>query len=550
VAQKLLEEAGVPVLVCEGYRCLCAQLGEDALFATVTEEALRGADLGPVARYVRGQPVWSSLPFIILTRHGGGPERNPEAARLSNLLQNVTFLERPFHGTTFVSVAQSAMRHRLRQFEARENDRTLRQSEEALRHLNETLEDRVAARTAELEQAHALVLAEIAQREQAEEELRQAQKMEVLGKFTGGVAHDFNNLLTIILGNLEQIGRQLPPEHQLHRNVAAAVRGALRAALLTERLLAFSRRQPLAPEVVVVNRLVAGMSDLLQRTLGEAIAIETVLAGGLWPTFVDGSQLENALINLAVNARDAMPNGGKLTIETANCYLDEAYAATQEDVRSGQYVGIFVSDTGTGMPEEVLAKAFEPFFTTKEIGQGTGLGLSQVYGFIKQSGGHVKIYSEIGQGTTVKLYLPRHVGTDETGRESASSSAPPRGQGGETVLIVEDDPDVRAYTADMVGELGYRTLVAPHGDTALSLLADNPTVTLLFTDVGLPGPINGRQLAEEARRRWPSLKVLYTTGYARNAIVHQGRLDPGVEVVFKPFTYSELASKIRRVLDS
>jgi CheY-like chemotaxis protein len=301
------------------------------------------------------------------------------------------------------------------------------------------------------------------------------------------------------------------------------------------------------PEILSVNKLVAGISDLVRRTLGEAIQIEAVLAGGLWPTLSDGNQLENALINLAINARDAMPEGGKLTIETANTHLDEAYARMHDEVQPGQYVGIFVTDTGIGMAPETVAQAFEPFFTTKEIGRGTGLGLSQVFGFIKQSGGHAKIYSEVGEGTTVKLYLPRYRRAGNVGDEILVTHEVPQGRS-ELVLVVEDDPDVRDYTVEMVGDLGYSVLSAPDGASALRLLDSHREVSLLFTDVGLPGGMNGRQLAEQALRRHPQLKVLYTTGYARNAIVHQGRLDPGVEVVFKPFTYSDLATKIRQML--
>jgi PAS domain S-box-containing protein len=394
----------------------------------------------------------------------------------------------------------------------------------------------------------AKVTRDITEKKAFEDQIRQAQKMEAIGQLTGGVAHDFNNLLTVIMGNLEHLERLTPPVQPTHRLIAAALRGASRAALLTERLLAFSRRQPLAPEVLSVNKLVAGMSDLLRRTIGEAVFVETVLAGGLWPTFADGNQLENAIINLAINARDAMPEGGKLTIETANSHLDEAYARMHDEVEPGQYVGIFVTDTGVGMSAEVVSKAFEPFFTTKEIGQGTGLGLSQVYGFIKQSGGHVKIYSEIGQGTSVKLYLPRHRGMEQAVDERNETRELPRGNS-ELVLVVEDDPDVRDYTVEMVSDLGYTVLSAGEGASALRLLDSHHEVSLLFTDVGLPGGMNGRQLAEQALRRNPRLKVLYTTGYARNAIVHQGRLDPGVEVIFKPFTYSDLATKLRRVLD-
>jgi PAS domain S-box-containing protein len=389
---------------------------------------------------------------------------------------------------------------------------------------------------------------DITEKKAFEDQLRQAQKMEAIGHLTGGVAHDFNNLLTVIMGNLEHLDRILPPAQPSQRIIAAALRGASRAAILTHRLLAFSRRQPLSPQVLSVNKLVAGMSDLMHRTLGEAIFIETVLAGGLWPTLADSNQLENALINLAINARDAMPDGGKLTIETANTHLDDAYARMHDEVQPGQYVGIFVTDTGIGMSTETAAQAFDPFFTTKEIGQGTGLGLSQVYGFIKQSGGHVKIYSEVGDGTTVKLYLPRHRGAEDLTDDRQEAQRVPQGRS-ELVLVVEDDPDVRDYTVEMVGDLGYSVLSAPDGASALRLLDSNREVSLLFTDVGLPGGMNGRQLADQARRRRPRLKVLYTTGYARNAIVHQGRLDPGVEVIFKPFTYSDLATRIRRVLD-
>jgi CheY-like chemotaxis protein len=312
----------------------------------------------------------------------------------------------------------------------------------------------------------------------------------------------------------------------------------------------FARRQPLAPEMVSPNKLVTGMSDLLRRALGEAVAIETVLAGGLWNVFADANQLENALINLAVNARDAMPNGGKLTIETANCYLDDAYCSLHADLSPGQYVGLFVTDTGSGMPEDVVEKAFEPFFTTKGTGQGTGLGLSQVYGFVKQSGGHVKIYSEMGQGTCVKLYLPRHHGAGAVLDTVSEPSLPPRARQGETVLVVEDDPDVRTYTVEMVDDLGYQVVCAADGLSALQVLEAHPELRLLFTDVGLPGGMNGRQLADEAILRRPGIKVLFTTGYARNAIVHHGRLDPGVEVIFKPFTYSDLAAKLRKAFES
>ena len=394
---------------------------------------------------------------------------------------------------------------------------------------------------------------EITERRLAEEAQRQAQKMESIGHLTGGVAHDFNNLLTIIVGSLDMLKRQLrdpdPKPGVLTRSAESALRGAQRAASLTQRLLAFSRQQPLNPKPVDLGRLVTGMSDLLQRTIGEQIAIETVLAAGLWRTSIDANQLEIAIINLAVNARDAMPEGGKLTIETANVQLDEAYAKTQAEVVPGQYVMLAVSDAGTGMSAETLNKAFEPFFTTKDVGHGTGLGLSQVYGFVKQSGGHLKLYSELGSGTSVKMYLPR-LHAEQQLPESETADGIVHGHEGETILAVEDDPDVRVHTVAVLRELGYQVIEAGDGQRALELLETYPQVDLLFTDVGLPGGMNGRQLAEKALARRPALKVLYTTGYARNAIVHDGRLDPGVQLITKPFSFEALSGKLREILDA
>ena len=396
----------------------------------------------------------------------------------------------------------------------------------------------------------AKVTRDMTEKRAAEEQLRQAQKMEAIGQLTGGVAHDFNNLLTVISGNLESLQRRLSERGDAHllRLVNSAALASSRAAMLTHQLLAFSRRQPLQPTSVSVNTLIAGLSDLIRRTVPESIRIETVLAGGVWSILVDANQLENCLINLAVNARDAMPDGGRLTIEAANVLLDEDYAVGA-DVPPGQYVGIFVSDNGVGMPGDVLTKAFEPFFTTKDVGQGTGLGLSQVYGFVKQSGGHVKIYSEVGGGTTVKIYLPRYVASESVTDGPDAPVTVPRGAG-ETILVVEDEPDVRSYAMDSLQELGYRVLDAQDGFQALRMLDAHREVVLLLTDVGLPGGVNGRQLADEARRRRGALKVLFTSGYARNAIVHHGRLDSGVEFITKPFTYAGLAAKVRQVLDA
>ena len=401
----------------------------------------------------------------------------------------------------------------------------------------------------------AKVTRDLTERRANEEQLRQSQKMEGVGQLTGGVAHDFNNLLTVIIGNLDALQRHLrdSPTDPIRLRHAAdnAMRGARRAEGLTQRLLAFSRQQPLDPKPVDVGRLISGMSDLLRRTLGEHVAIETALAGGLWLAHIDPNQLEVAIINLAVNARDAMPDGGRLTIETANVLLDEVYAAGQVEVLPGQYVLVAVSDTGIGMTPEVVTKAFDPFFTTKEIGHGTGLGLSQVYGFAKQSRGHVKIYSELGQGTTVKLYLPRwHAQAGATADKEEEAPQLARGSANETILLVEDDADVRRYSCDALRELGYRVLEAETGAAALQLLDHHPEINLLFTDVGLPGGMNGRQLADAARARRGDLKILFTSGYARNAIVHGGRLDPGVELLVKPFTQAALATRLRNILDA
>jgi signal transduction histidine kinase/ActR/RegA family two-component response regulator len=405
---------------------------------------------------------------------------------------------------------------------------------------------------------------QIAERDHAEEQLRisearlrQIQKMETIGQLTGGVAHDFNNLLTVMLGGLDSIERQIvqipdsPPIDAIRRSAAMATKAVERAATLTHRLLAFSRRQPLEPKPIDANRLVADMSELLRRTLGETIDLETVLAGGLWSVTADPNQLENSLLNLAVNARDAMPEGGKLTIETGNTYLDEAYVAKLvEPLPAGQYVMIAVSDTGAGMDSVTLDRAFEPFFTTKDIGRGTGLGLSQVYGFVLQSQGYVRIYSEPGQGTVVKLYLPRRIGADDAPDTAADRHESAVSGEGESVLVVEDHEDLRAYSAGAAREMGYRVFEAADAKAALAILDSDVPIDLLFTDVVLPGGMNGRQLADAAAKSRPDLKVLFTTGYTRNAIVHNGQLDPGIQLLGKPFTYSDLAAKLRAVLDT
>ena len=410
--------------------------------------------------------------------------------------------------------------------------RSAEQAREELAELNRALERRVTN--------------EVTSRLQAEEALRQAQKMEAVGQLTGGIAHDFNNMLAGVIGALNLIQRRLDRgDLDVGKFIEGGLDSAYRAASLTQRLLQFSRQSPLEPVSLDINKLCQGMTELLARTLGETIHVETVLSAGLWNAKADPVQLENVILNLAVNARDAMADGGHLTIETSNAYVDEIYA-TQNHMPEGQYVLVAVTDTGHGMSPEVLAKVFDPFFTTKPVGKGTGLGMSQVYGFAKQSGGHVKIYSEVGHGTTVKLYLPRQTG-------GTSAAIPPRVQeapngGSETVLVVEDDERVRSFATEALRELGYRVLVASEGATALEVLRTDLDIVLLFTDVVMPG-MTGRQLADQAVAHNPRLKVLYTTGYTRNAIVHNGMVDAGTNYLQKPYSLTDLARKVRVVLD-
>ncbi len=397
---------------------------------------------------------------------------------------------------------------------------------------------------------------DVSERRRLEEQLRQAQKMEALGQLTGGVAHDFNNMLTLMLGGLDTIDRQLvhlpaaPAKARIERAKDMALQGVQRARALTGRLLAFSRRQALAPQAVDVNALVGGIGDLLQRTLGQPISLKTILPNPIWNAYVDPNQLESALVNLALNARDAMPRGGRLIIETADRRLDANEAASfAERVEPGEYVTITVMDTGVGMDAETLARAFDPFFTTKEVGKGTGLGLSQVYGFCHQSGGHVQIESEPGRGTTVRMFLPRQA-APSSGLAERNRAELDRPGGRESILLVEDDDSVRAYAMEALRELGYRVAEASSGKAALTVLDGAPKLDLLLTDVVMPGDYNGRELAEEALKRRPGLRVLYMTGYSRDAIMQDGRLDPGAHLLGKPFSMEELAAKVRSGLDA
>ena len=403
----------------------------------------------------------------------------------------------------------------------------------------------------ELAEANARLVAEIAEREKVEDALRQSQKMEAVGQLTGGLAHDFNNLLTGISGSLEMLKIRVAQGRSadIDRYVNAAQGAARRAAALTHRLLAFSRRQTLDPRSTDVNTLVVGMEDLIRRTVGPSVTIEVVGSPGLWPALVDPFQLENALLNLCINARDAMPDGGQITIETANRWLDDR-AAKERDLSPGQYLSLCVTDTGTGMPPEVIAKAFDPFFTTKPIGQGTGLGLSMIYGFARQSGGQVRIYSEVGQGTTMCIYLPRHYGPAEQIGDAPAKVTRPQAEQSETVLVVDDEPTVRMLVTEILEDLGYTAIEAADSAIGLKILQTDVRIDLLVTDVGLPGGMNGRQMADAGRSTRPDLKVLFITGYAENAVVGHGHLDPGMQVLTKPFAVDVIAARIKDMIGS
>jgi signal transduction histidine kinase len=441
------------------------------------------------------------------------------------------------HETALLGIAGHAATaiDNARLFQAAERELAQRRKAETdLQALNGTLEQRVSE--------------EIAERLKAEEQLRQAQKMEAVGQLTGGIAHDFNNMLAVVIGGLNLAQRRISKgDVDVGRFIHGAMDGARRAAELTQRLLAFSRQQPLEPKPLGINVMVSGMREILDRTLGETVSIETVLASGLWQVEVDSAQLESSLLNLAVNARDAMPRGGKLTIETANAFVDERYAK-EYSLTPGHFVLLAVSDTGTGMAPDVIAKAFDPFYTTKGVGKGTGLGLSQVYGFVRQSGGNVKIYSEIGVGTSVKIYLPRYFGKTVTAQRQDLDTPIVTGHSAEVVMVVEDDDRVRSMSVEALRELGYTVIEAARPSEAIRMFDSGQSVHLLFTDVVMP-EMSGRLLVDRLLTIKPDLRVLFTTGYTRNAIVHNGVLDAGTNLLAKPFSIEDLATKVRSILD-
>ena len=528
IAARILAAAGFAAEPTRDLHSLCDEVVAGAGLAIIADEAVQTADLRQLADFVSHQPPWSDFPIVILTQRGGGPERNPLAARLAEAFGNVTFLERPFHPMTLASVVRTAIRGRRRQYEARSRL-------EELGSLAATLEERVAM--------------EISARTQAEESLRQSQKMEAVGQLTGGIAHDFNNLLAAIGGSLEMIqSRMARGRTDVERYLVAGQNAVKRAAALTHRLLAFSRRQTLDPRPTSLNRLIAGMEELIRRTVGPAVQMEVIGAGGLWPTLVDPNQLENALLNLCINARDAMPDGGRLTIETANIWIDQP-SAQKLQLAPGQYISLRVTDTGTGMTPAVIAHAFEPFYTTKPFGQGTGLGLSMIYGFARQSGGQIHISSELGKGTTMCLYLPKH---DRNAEEDDCFAPPSKDRpisDGEVVLVIDDEPTIRMLISDVLEEHGYAVVEASDGPSGMRILQSGSRIDLLITDVGLPNGMNGRQVADAARQLRPELKVLFITGYAQNAVIGNHRLDKGMQVIAKPFEMDVLARRIREIVE-
>ena len=532
IALMLLREAGFDGVVCAGLVELCRELEQGAGLLLISAEALLGVDLDPLLGLIEQQPAWSDLPIVLLTHHGG-PEQNP-ASRFGPQLGNVTFLERPFHPETLISLVTTALRGRRRQYEARDRLIDLSQSELRLQNTLETLEQQVEERTAQLRHN--------------EEVLRQSQKMEAVGQLTGGIAHDFNNMLTGIIGSLELLRRRLARgrTEDLDSLIDLGVTSANRAAGLTHRLLAFSRRQSLDSKPVEMNNLVISMGELLQRSINESIHLEMQLSEHLWVAEADPNQLESALLNLVINARDAMPDGGKLVVRTANQQLDARFTEAHSNLKPGDYVVLSVTDNGCGMPQSTISRAFDPFFTTKPIGQGTGLGLSMIYGFSKQSRGHVAIQSEVDQGTTVSLFLPRF-GGDLPRDNPVDRQHPLFAQNGETVLIVEDDPAVRVLVSTVLSELGYAFVEAGDAAAALPVLDSGQRIDLMISDVGLPG-MNGRQLAEIGRQYRPGLKVLFITGYAEHAAVRGGFLDPGMQMITKPFTFDLLTAKVREMI--
>ncbi len=653
IAASILKEARLPVWVCAGLTDLVAALREGAGVGLLAEEALHGLDWTELAEWLADQPAWSDFPFIVLSHRGGGLERNPSAGRLMKALGNVTFLERPFHPTTLVSVVRTALRGRLRQYEARERIEEIHEAEARFRTMVESipqlawmahpdgeifwfnqrwydytgmraeelgqhdmrqihdpeirprvlerwrrsldtgerfemvfplrsatgeyraflsqavplrddagrvvrwfgtntdvteqqqmealLEQRVQERTSELASANRQLAAQIAERERVQSALRQSQRLEAVGQLTSGVAHDFNNLLTVVLGNVRQLQRG-SVDSATARRLDMIGQAAERGAKLTAQMLAFSRRQKLEPRAVDLNETVRSMRDLLQSTLGGGVRIVLEQEPNLWTAMIDPTQIELVILNLAINARDAMDGGGKLTVKTGNVTLGAP--EQPEEPAAGDYVMLSVADTGAGMSDEVRSRVFEPFFTTKDVGKGSGLGLSQVFGLAKQSGGGVRIDTKVGEGTSVCVFLPRtRVGVEEA--QSPSVNAPPRADTEVLILVVDDDSAVREVTASILGELGYRVIEAGSGGAALDLLDRNPDIRLVLLDFAMPG-MNGAEVSREILARRPEMPILFATGYADAAALAAADDD---QVLQKPFEEDELAYRVARCLE-
>jgi signal transduction histidine kinase/ActR/RegA family two-component response regulator len=530
VAKEILRDAKLHSDICLDIEELLQELSRGAEVAVITEEALRG-DIRRLAAWVSSQPPWSDFPFVLLTEHGGGLERNPAAARLVRTLGNVSFLERPFHPTTLISVVQAGLRGRQRQYECR--------------RLNEELESRVAERTGELATANRQLINQIRERESVEATLRQMQRLEAIGQLTSGVAHDFNNLLTVILGNISFVEKGLAGagmDGKLMQRLTYMRLAAERGAKLTDQLLSFSRRQRLDPRPLDLNETVVNMGDLLKSTMGGTTRIETILARDLWTAMVDPTQLELAVLNLAINARDAMQVGGSLTVETGNSVVGPPLRP--EEPPPGEYVTVCVRDTGSGMSEEIRSRVFEPFFTTKDVGKGSGLGLSQVLGFAKQSGGGVRIASRVAEGTSVYIYLPRAEAGSTKSDQVPPRSAWTKSSRGATVLLVDDDNEVREVTRAMLHDLGHAVFEAGSGDAALDILQRESSIDLLIVDFAMPG-MNGAEVARLVRARQPTLPVLIVTGFADRG----GLADvDDAYILGKPFHYDQLANKVQLAL--
>jgi len=533
IARGILREANLYADICADLLDLAHEIARGAEVAIITEEATRALNGRPLVDWIASQPPWSDFPFVVLTEHGGGIERNPAAAELTKLLGNVALLERPFHPTTLISVVQSSLRSRRRQYECK--------------RLNDELEIRVNERTGELAAANRQLLRQIEERERVEATLRQMQRLEAVGQLTSGVAHDFNNLLTVVLGNIGFLERDFAASGingKTTQRLSYMRSAAERGAKLTDQLLSFSRRQRLEPRSLDLNETVRNMRDLLQSTMGGSIQIETSFQERLWPAMVDPTQLELAILNLAINARDAMEVGGTLTVSTINITLGAP--RYPEEPPAGDYVAVCVSDTGTGMSEDVRRKVFEPFFTTKEIGKGSGLGLSQVLGFAQQSNGGLSLKSEPGKGTNVHIYLPRSAAIAQRPSTAVPGHNAPALANGAKVLLVDDDNAVREVTAAMLRDLGYVVFEAGSGGGAFDLLDRERIIDLIVMDFAMPG-MNGAEVARQARISRPTIPILFITGFADRGAISGIE---GAQIIGKPFSRDDLADKVTQVLNA